>query len=111
MSHDIKVKVLQSIRLDDQGDILAAGTTATIDTETAARFPEAFERITHQPASSSVQVPEAAPAPAEDAKPAESISRPAKAASIAEWRKFAEAQGIITAGMSKKDIIAATQSQ
>lgn len=111
MSHDVEVKVLQSIRLDDQGDILAAGTTATIDTETAARFPEAFERITHRPASSSVQVPEPAPAPTAGAEPAKSTSRPAKAASIAEWRKFAEAQGIITAGMSKKDIIAATQSQ
>lgn len=111
MSHDIEVKVLQSIRLDDQGDILAAGTTATVDTETAARFPEAFERITHRPASSSVQVPAPAPAPAADAEPTKNTSRPAKAASITEWRKFAEAQGIITTGMSKKDIIAATQSQ
>jgi|GEM_PF-2016430 len=111
MSRDIEVKVVQSIRLGDQGDILAAGTTATIDTETANRFPEAFERITRQPAGLSIQVPEPAPAPTEDAEPVETITRPAKAASIAEWRRFAEAQGIVTKGLSKKDIIAATQDQ
>lgn len=111
MSHDIEVKVLQSIRLDDQGDILAAGTTTTIDTEIADRFPEAFERIVHRPADSSIQVPEPTPAPTEDAEPVETITRPAKAASIAEWRRFAETQGIVTKGLSKKDIIAATQDQ
>lgn len=111
MSRGIEVKVLQSIRLDDQGDILAAGTTATIDAETADRFPEAFERITRQPAASSIQVPEPAPAPTEGAGPDKTITRPAKAASIAEWRRFAEAQGIVTKGLSKKDIIAATQDQ
>ena len=111
MSRDIEVKVVQSIRLGDQGDILAAGTTATIDAEIANRFPEAFERIVCRPAGSSIQVPEPAPAPTEDAEPDKTITRPAKAASIAEWRRFAEAQGIVTKGLSKKDIIAATQDQ
>ena len=43
-------------------------------------------------------------------KPAKGdVPRPAKAASLDEWRKYAEAQGIVTKGLSKKDIIAATQ--
>lgn len=43
------------------------------------------------------------------AKPAGDMPRPARAASIDEWRKYAEAQGIVTKGLSKKDIIAATR--
>lgn len=43
------------------------------------------------------------------AEPAGEVARPAKAASLDEWRKYAEAQGIVTKGLSKKDIIAATQ--
>lgn len=111
MSRGIEVRVVQSIRLDGQGDILVAGTTATVDAETVNRFPEAFERITQEPAGSSIDVPEPEPAPAEAAEPVETSTRPAKAASIAEWRRFAETQGIVTKGLSKKDIIAATQDK
>lgn len=47
--------------------------------------------------------------PTTGAKPAGAMPRPARAASIDEWRKYAEAQGIVTKGLSKKDIIAATR--
>lgn len=34
---------------------------------------------------------------------------PAKAAPVEEWRKYAEAKGIATKGLSKQDLIAATR--
>ena len=43
------------------------------------------------------------------AEPSGSVERPARAASIDDWRKYAESQGIVTKGLAKKDIIAATR--
>lgn len=43
------------------------------------------------------------------AAPVGSVERPARAASIDDWRKYAESLGIVTKGLSKKDIIAATR--
>ena len=54
--------------------------------------------------------PEAEPEP--EPKPSETageVARPARAASIEDWRKYAESLGIVTKGLAKKDIIAATQ--
>lgn len=64
-----------------------------------------------KPASKPDPKPAVAPEekPTTGAKPAGDMPRPARAASIDEWRKYAETQGIITKGLSKKDIIAATR--
>lgn len=53
--------------------------------------------------------PEPEPEPEPKAAPVGSVERPARAASIDDWRKYAESLGIVTKGLSKKDIIAATR--
>ena len=54
--------------------------------------------------------PEAEPEPEPKAdESAGEVARPARAASIDDWRKYAESLGIVTKGLSKKDIIAATR--
>ncbi|OUJ22334.1 hypothetical protein [Corynebacterium kefirresidentii] len=54
----------------------------------------------HKAESKSVEKPEAATV---------EVERPARAALIDDWRKYAESLGIVTKGLSKKDLIAATQ--
>lgn len=45
----------------------------------------------------------------EPKKDAGSVERPVRAASIDDWRKYAESLGIVTKGLSKKELIAATR--
>ena len=60
---------------------------------------------------------EPAPAPATepvddesaDDEPAEDVKRPAKTAPVDTWRKYAESLGVEVKGLSKQEIIAATQ--
>ncbi|WP_368921520.1 hypothetical protein [Corynebacterium striatum] len=44
-----------------------------------------------------------------DDEPADEVKRPAKTAPVDTWRKYAESQGTPTKGLSKQEIIAATQ--
>ncbi|WP_459588996.1 hypothetical protein [Corynebacterium camporealensis] len=110
MSERIEVKVTQSIRPTVNDELLLAGTRAEISAEALSNYPEAF---------AVADSPEPHPEPEEPAPPAKpldelvdepEVQRPAKSASITEWRKFAESLGIVTTGLAKKDIIAATQS-
>lgn len=51
---------------------------------------------------------EPAPEP-EDDEPVDEVKRPAKTAPVDTWRRYAESQGIPAKGLSKQEIIAATQ--
>jgi len=63
-----------------------------------------------RPAQPVEQEPEAAASePEEDSDEATGVTRPARAASIEVWRKYAEKQGIAVKGLSKQELIAATK--
>ena len=88
------------------------GTVVEVDDETA-QWLKSCGALVDSSAKSAVKPvakpkPEAEPEP-KAAEPAGSVERPARAASIDDWRKYAESLGIVTKGLSKKDIIAATQ--
>lgn len=110
MSNRIEVKVTQSIRPNVNDELLLAGTRAEVSAEVLSNFPEAFAVAEsaehHQEPEESVPPAKLLDEPAEEPE----VQRPAKSASITEWRKYAEGLGIVTAGLAKKDIIAATQS-
>lgn len=92
------------------------GSVVEVDDDTK-RWLESCGAVAHAPAAT--EKPSSASSAREDdtaaeekpaaSTPAGGIERPARAASIDEWRKYAEAQGIVTKGLSKKEIIAATQ--
>ena len=44
-----------------------------------------------------------------DDEPVEDVKRPAKTAPVDTWRKYAESLGVEVKGLSKQEIIAATQ--
>lgn len=89
------------------------GTVVEVDDETA-QWLKSCGALADSSAKSAVK-PEAEPEPKEaepepkKAEPAGSVERPARAASIDDWRKYAESLGIVTKGLAKKDIIAATR--
>lgn len=88
------------------------GTVVEVDDETA-QWLESCGALVDASAKSAVE-PEPEPEPEAESEPnadapAGSVERPARAASIDDWRKYAESLGIVTKGLSKKDIIAATQ--
>ncbi|QRP20920.1 hypothetical protein [Corynebacterium macginleyi] len=68
------------------------------ETDHTAKKPESKPALVEQ----EVEKPAAAPKGGD-------VPRPAKAAPIDDWRKYAEAQGIVTKGLSKKELIGATQ--
>ncbi|WP_412100205.1 hypothetical protein [Corynebacterium aurimucosum] len=91
------------------------GSVVEVDEETA-RWLKACGALVDSSAKTAVkkpvEKPKTEPAPEPEAEPkaaAGSVERPARAASIDDWRKYAESLGIVTKGLSKKDIIAATQ--
>lgn len=91
------------------------GSVVEVDEETA-RWLKACGALVDSSAKPAAKKAEPKPEPTPEAKPepkaaepASSVERPARAASIDEWRKYAESLGIVTKGLSKKDIIAATQ--
>ena len=91
------------------------GSVIEVDEETA-RWLKACGALVDSSAKPAAKNPEPKPKPTPEAKPepkaaepAGSVERPARAASIDDWRKYAESLGIVTKGLSKKDIIAATQ--
>ncbi|OFT67738.1 hypothetical protein [Corynebacterium sp. HMSC05D03] len=91
------------------------GSVVEVDEETA-RWLKACGALVDSSAKPAAKKPDPNPKPTPEAKPepkadehAGSVERPARAASIDDWRKYAESLGIVTKGLSKKDIIAATQ--
>lgn len=89
------------------------GTVVEVDDETAQWLKSCGALV--DPSAKSAVKPVAKPE--QEAKPepkaaetaAPEMERPARAASIDEWRKYAESLGIVTKGLAKKDIIAATR--
>lgn len=91
------------------------GSVVEVDEETA-QWLKACGALVDPSAKTSVKKPVAKPKQEVNsepepkaAAPADDVERPARAASIDDWRKYAESLGIVTKGLSKKDIIAATQ--
>lgn len=91
------------------------GSVVEVDEETA-RWLKACGALVDSSAKPAAKKAEPKPEPTPEAKPepkasesAGEVERPARAASIDDWRKYAESLGIVTKGLSKKDIIAATQ--
>ena len=88
------------------------GTVVEVDDETAqwlkscGALVDTSAKSAVKPVAKPEQVAKPEPKAAE---PAGEVSRPARAASIDEWRKYAESLGIVTKGLAKKDIIAATR--
>lgn len=108
------VKVTLSKYWSPEDVIHPPGSVVEVDEETA-QWLKACGALVDQSAKTAVKKPvvkpktEPAPEPEPKAAAAGSVERPARAASIDEWRKYAESLGIVTKGLSKKDIIAATQ--
>lgn len=91
------------------------GSVVEVDEETA-RWLKACGALVDSSAKAAVKKPELKSKPTPEpepepkaAAPADDVERPARAASIDDWRKYAESLGIVTKGLSKKDIIAATR--
>lgn len=109
------VKVTLAKYWSPEDVVYPPGSVVEVDEETA-HWLEACGALVDPSAKTAVkkpvEKPKTEPAPEPEAEPkaaAGSVERPARAASIDDWRKYAESLGIVTKGLSKKDIIAATQ--
>ncbi|MBK4141184.1 hypothetical protein GWP26_02370 [Corynebacterium macginleyi] len=93
--------------------LLPPGSVVEVDDETAG-WLDSCGAVRHEAdntaktESKPTLVEQEAEKPAAAAKGGD-VPRPAKAAPIDDWRKYAEAQGIVTKGLSKKELIGATQ--
>lgn len=109
------VKVTLSKYWSPEDAIHPPGSVVEVDEETA-QWLKACGALVDSSAKPAAKKPEPKPKPTTEAEPepkaaapADDVERPARAASIDDWRKYAESLGIVTKGLSKKDIIAATQ--
>lgn len=108
------VKVTLSKYWSPEDVIHPPGSVVEVDEETA-QWLKACGALVDPSAKTAVKPvvkpkQEAKPEPeAEPKASAGEVERPARAASIDDWRKYAESLGIVTKGLSKKGIIAATQ--
>lgn len=109
------VKVTLAKHWSPENELYSPGDVVEVDDETA-QWLDSCGAVSHAPDKAEKKPANHKPVdkPSTDDKPEDKpakgdVPRPAKAASIDEWRKYAEAQGIVTKGLSKKDIIAATQ--
>ena len=91
------------------------GSVVEVDEDTA-QWLKACAALADSSAKPAAKKPEPKPKPTPETKPepnaaasSAEVERPARAASIDDWRKYAESLGIVTKGLSKKDIIAATR--
>lgn len=94
--------------------LLPPGSVVEVDDETAG-WLDSCGAVRHE-ADNTAKKPESEPTLVEQeaekptaAPKSGDVPRPAKAAPIEDWRKYAEAQGIVTKGLSKKELIGATQ--
>lgn len=108
------VKVTLAKHWSPEDVVHPPGTVVEVDDETAQWLKSCGALV--DPSAKSEVKPVAKPKPESEpepgpkaAAPADDVERPARAASIDDWRKYAESLGIVTKGLSKKDIIAATQ--
>lgn len=101
-----KVTLAKSIRLP--GDRLRrVGEVVDVSDEVHERFSPLGVFASDDPAP--VPVKAAAPADERAAEPdAPRVKRPARTAPVDTWRAYAEAQGIDPKGLSKAELIAAT---
>lgn len=109
------VKVTLSKFWSPEDVVHPPGSVVEVDEDTA-QWLKTCGALVDSSAAAAVKKPvakpkqEAKPEPEpEPKKAAGEVERPARAASIDDWRKYAESLGIVTKGLSKKDIIAATQ--
>ena len=108
------VKVTLSKYWSPEDVIHPPGSVVEVDDETArwlkacGALVDPSAKTTVKPVAKPKQEPEAEPEP-KTVESAGEVERPARAASIDDWRKYGESLGIVTKGLSKKDIIAATQ--
>lgn len=105
----VRVTLAKGCRLPGH-PVRAAGFTMDVTDEVFAEFEprgffvgEAEDEPAPAPATEPVDEESADDAPAEDVK------RPAKTAPVDTWRKYAESLGVEVKGLSKQEIIAATQ--
>lgn len=93
-------------------DVLAPGAVVDVDDATA-KWLERCGAVAHDlPAKADKPTPDKPtpqPKPEPVEKPAGGLKRPPKTAPVDKWRKYAESQGIIPKGLSKKELIAATR--
>jgi len=107
------VKVTLSKFWSPEDVVYPPGSVVEVDEDTA-QWLKACGALVDSSAAAAVKKPVAKPKQESEPEPkadesAGSVERPARAASIDDWRKYAESLGIVTKGLSKKDIIAATQ--
>lgn len=109
------VKVTLSKYWSPEDVVHPPGTVVEVDDETA-QWLKSCGALVDQSAKPAAKKAETKPKPTPEPEPepktvesAGEVERPARAASIDDWRKYAESLGIVTKGLSKKDIIAATQ--
>ncbi|HAT1445467.1 hypothetical protein ACL1HT_04340 [Corynebacterium striatum] len=107
------VKVTLAKYWSPEDVVYPPGSVVEVDEETA-HWLEACGALVDPSAKTAVKKPVEKPKPDPEpepkaAAPAAEAERPVRAASIDDWRKYAESLGIVTKGLSKKDIIAATQ--
>ena len=101
-----KVTLAKSVRLP--GDRLRrVGEIVDVSDEVHERFSPLGVFVSDDPAP--VQVKAAAPVDERVSEPdAPMVKRPARTAPVDTWRAYAEAQGIDPKGLSKAELIAAT---
>lgn len=108
------VKVTLAKYWSPEDVLLPPGSVVEVDDETAS-WLDSCGAVRHE-TDHTAKKPESKPALVEQeaekptaAPKSGDVPRPAKAAPIDDWRKYAEAQGIVTKGLSKKELIGATQ--
>lgn len=92
--------------------LVRAGESLEVADEDFERFYRLGAVVKEGDAPAVKQKAEPAPEPASEKAPAVpvgEVERPAKAASLARWREYAESVGVETKGMSKAELIAATK--
>lgn len=109
------VKVTLAKYWSPEDILLPPGSVVEVDDETAG-WLDSCGAVRHETDHTAKKPSKSKPAPVEQeaekptaAPKGDDVPRPAKAAPIDDWRKYAEAQGIVTKGLSKKELIGATQ--
>lgn len=103
------VKLVKAVRLPGF-PLRPAGYVMDVPQDVVDRFSALGVFAGDEPESAAEPVEQAKPSAVEvepEPKP-KRVNRPRRSAPLAEWRKFAESQGISVKGLSKQDLIAAT---
>lgn len=106
----VRVTLAKGCRLPGH-PVRPAGYTMEVSDEVFAEFePRGFfvSDTGDEPEPAGPVSEETAPAPVAD-EPVDEVKRPAKTAPVDAWRKYAKSLGVEVKGLSKQEIIAATQ--